>query len=574
MFDQTPLSSAVNAVAGTSISPMNTGERKVLHYIENIFDPDKHPITDLTSYVVPQEGELVFDVDNGIIYRVANVAWQSTLKSTLVPWEFTTTAGAGTTDQDYIFGLRGGPQNGEALLAIDYSVRPNVARVDSTIMRPGAAYGLVYLGSAAVDSNIISAQYDSSLNMVNKQVPTKLAAINGYDNRAVMTTGAFSVTKNEEALPDGTRCWLVFYDIAGEYIPPAQPLMVQHSAYMKDHQVGVKYVTGVELITPWFTNISDPDRIIVPINVALATVEFRAVTHYSDGSTSAPAPVNNGEYSLYGIAEYRPKFPGQTGELTLTKKLADNEQHYIANPGNPNFARKSYTIEAGASKGAYSPKIYTYPQWDATLGGYRLQHFLYDLDRRTFTEVTAFVKYNDKSPAYKPSSYGLSQPLIFNLNLKDVNSTYESVIFIQHTEIILLKDINGPGTRWQVNFSYGKPIYSALVAGVKGTGAATKFNIMNGFDSLPEWLDGMYQSVYPAYDVWNEDKAPIPTHFDLMHEDGRKWRYDIAVAWNKDNAISISMQKGKTWYIDWINKNASGTELQLGQTGITVELIA
>jgi hypothetical protein len=340
---------------------------------------------------------------------------------------------------------------------------------------------------------------------------------------------------------------------------------------MKDHSLGVKYVTGVELISPWFTNTSDKNRVIVPINVTLSSVELRAVVHYSDGSSSEPQAVNSGKFSLHGISEYRPKFPGQTGELVLTYQLSEDEQHYIASPGNPNFEKRSYIIEAGASKGAYSPKIYTYPQWDASLGGYRLQHFLYDLDRKTFTEVTSFVTFNDKSPAYKPASYGLSQALIFNLNLKDVNPSYESVIFIQHTEIVLLKDINGPGTRFQVNYSYGKPTYSSLNVVAKNNGANTLFKVSNGFETQAEWLDGLYKAVYPSYDTWNEDKAPQPTHFDLVHEDGRKWRYDLS-AWNKENLITVAMQKGKTWYINWVNKASSGTELQLGLTAVTVEL--
>lgn len=571
MFDQSPLSNAIAAVAGTSISPLNTGERKNFHYIENVYDPDIHPPSDLTKYVVPQEGELVFDTPNGMIYFVAKVDWQATLKSTLVPWRLQNADEGTTSDQDYIYGLRGGPMAGEALLSIDYSVRPNVARVDATIMRPGAAYAFVYLGSSAVESNIISAQYDQSLNMITKKVPVKLALINEYTNKNIMTTGPFSVTKNDLALPDGTRAWLVFFDEGNNFIPPAQPLMVQHSSYMKDHNVGVKYVTSVELLSPWFTHVSDRDRLIIPVNVQLSAVELRAVTHYSDGSTSEPAAVNGGEYSLYGVNEYRPKFPGQTADVVLVKKLAPNEQHDVAQPGNPDFARHTYTFEAGAAKGAYSPRIFTYPQWDATQNGYRLQHYLYDLDRKTFTDVTAVVTYNDKSPVYKPSAYGLSQSLIFNINLKDVAPTYESVPFVQHTEIVLLKDVNGPGNRWSVNYTYGKPTYTALNVVANNNGVNTTFTIANGQDHIDEWLDVMYWGIYPSYDIFNEDKAPVATHFDLMHEDGRKWRYPIA-AWNQNNAITVAMQKGKTWYINWINKSVSGVELQLGMTGVTVEL--
>lgn len=574
MFDNNPNTSAKGAVPGTSISPYNTGERKNFHYIENIFNPEIHPVEDLHKYVVPQEGEVVFDIPNGVIHRVSHVDWQATLKSTLVPWRMQNVDEGNTTEQDWIFGVRGGPLLGEALLTIDFSIRPNRARVDSTIMRPGAAYAKLYLGNdISENGKVISAQYDQSAspNMISNQVPVKLAEIVDRTNLMIMTTGPFSVTDNELALPDGTRATLVFYDQGGNFIPPAQPVMVQHGAYMRDHQLGTKYVTEVELRSPWFTNANTPEKMLIPINVNLGSIEFRAVVHYSDG-TSEVHPVNSGRFALFGLNEYRPKWPGQAANVTLVYSLAPGEQHYIASPGSPNFKSREYTLEASAVKGAYSPKIYTYPQWDGAINGYRLQHFLYDLDRKTLIDVTAFVKYNDKSPVYRPASYGVAQNLIFNLNLKDVSNTNESVIFIQHTEIVLLKDVNGPGSRWSVNFDISKATYVAKVASARNAGANTTINLTNGFANQAAWLAGMYQAVQPSWDSWNEEKAPAPTHFDFMHEDGRRWRYSVA-DWNKANMISIELQRGKTYFINWINRSSSGVELQLATTGVTVELV-
>ncbi|WP_228493025.1 hypothetical protein, partial [Pseudomonas aeruginosa] len=116
--------------------------------------------------------ELVIDVPNKQFLEVIHVDYQGkTLKSTLVPWEPRTSEDGTTTEQDWIFGLRGGPLLGEALLSVDYSQRPNIARVDSTIMRPGAAYAKLYLGNDASDNGrIISAQYDKSANMISNKV--------------------------------------------------------------------------------------------------------------------------------------------------------------------------------------------------------------------------------------------------------------------------------------------------------------------------------------------------------------------------------------------------------------------
>ena len=573
MFDNTPQSTAVGAVAGTAITTLNSGQRKTVHYIENIFDPDKHPIDDLNKYVVPQENELVFDVDQGMIYRASHVDWQATLKTTLVPWRLVNVDEGNTTEQDWIFGLRGGPLLGEALLSVDYSVRPNVARVDSTIMRPGAAYAKLFLGNdASANGKIISAQYDLSLNLLSNKVPTKLAEIVDRTNESIMTTGAFSVTENEEGLPDGTRAILVFYDEGGNFIPPAQPVMAQHCAYMRDHQVGVKYVTEIKLISPWFTNTSDPDRLMVPINIQLLTVELRAAVYYSDGS-SMIYPVNGTKFSIYGLQEHRPTWPGQATEVTLTYKLDAGEQKYIASPGSPKHESRSYNLQAGDVVGAYSPKIYSYPQWDTATNGYILKHWLFDLSRKTRTDVTAFVKMNDQSPAFRPTTYGVSQPLIFNLNLRDVSSLYESVVFIQHTAITLFKDVNGPDKRWDVSFSNDMPAMGGKTLVVKNNGVNTTFDISQGLTDQTEWFTQLYWSIKPTYDSRNEAKAPLPTHFDLMDDTGRKWRFSVS-DYNKQNPINIQLQKGKTWFISWINKEASGAELQLGLTGLTVELFA
>jgi len=565
MFDKLPNSSTVSgAVAALVANSRNKGERMGPYYLRDIFNPDVHPIDDLHKYVVPLEEELVYDPPGFRTFMVTHVDWQATLRSTMILWH-SEDVGDGTTDQDWIFGPRNGPGLGEALLSIDFSVRPNVARIDSTIMRPGAAYALLFLGDN-IDKDgggkIISAQYSSSGALLKNQVPTVLAAINGYTNANIMTTGQFSVTENEQSLSNGRRCTLCFYDQGGEFIPSAQPVMVQHSAYMRDHRIGIRYIEEVELLSPWFTNIGDPN---------LASIELRAVIHYSDGGVSEPEPVNGGRFTLHGLEEYRPKAPGQTAKVNLTLALDENEQLLIADPGSPNHKSRIYTFQAGAVKGAYSPKIYTYPQWSAVLGGYRLQHFLYDLDRKTFVEVTDQVTIGDTSPPWREKSYGVAQSMVFNLNLKDVAQTYESLTFVQHTEIVLLKDINGPGTRWTVNYAYGKPTYQAGVLVASNNGTSTTFNLTNGAANQAAWLDRLYWKVDPSYDVWDEEIAPTPTHFELVHEDSRRWQFSVA-DWNKNNLFPIEFQKGKTWYINWLYKEADGTTFQLAATGVTVEL--
>jgi len=572
MYGDSPSTSAERAVGATDLALANVGERfqPFMLHIQDIYDPDIHPVEDIKRYVVPKENWLVHDVPNGVILRVAHVDIEATNKSTLVPWNMINGDASQTTEQDWIFGLKGGPMLGEALLSIDYTQRPNVAKVDSTIMRPGAAYAKVYKGNRAEESELISVQYNPQMVITSKTVPCKLAEIVDRTNVSIMTTGSFSVTENEEALPNGSRCYLVFFDEGDNFIPPAQLLRVQHSSYMKDHQLGVKMIDDIELVTPWFTNTTDPELLVVPINVVIPAVELRAIAHYSDGSSSEAMPVNAPPFNLIGLSEYRPTWPGQSGEIILTRALGANEQHSIAEAGNPNFKKRTYRIEAGPVKGAWSPKLYSFPVWDPVISGYSLKHWLYDLDRRYAIDVTEFVTFNQQSQPWRPTAYGISQMLIFNLNLRDVSVLNASITFKQYTSIVLRAPITGSGKRWEVSFTQNAPMFGDKFAQVTNAGINTKFNLTNGFANKAAWLEGMYRGVSPSYNRFDEDKAPDPTHFYMTHPtDGRKWLFSVD-QWNQTNGIGIELQHGQTWLVQWVSRNAAGVELQLACSAVTI----
>lgn len=574
MFNSSPVTNLLTGAApATQPTRLNNGERRSILYIEDMYDPDIHPVSEKENYVVPFENQAIIDVVNGMWYRCIHVDEEGTLKATLVPLVWQNPTDVNVVEQDWLFGMKGGPFIGEALLAIDFSVRPNVARVDSTIMRPGADYALLYRGQTPDGKGrIISAVYNQNGDLITNEIPTPLAEIIDRTNSMIKTTGQFSVTENEEALPNGTQAVLCFYATGGVFIPPAQLVRVQHSAYMKDHRIGIKYIDRIQLISPWFTNSNQPDTLVLPINTPISQIEFRAEKIYNDGSSSGPLPVNGTVFTLHGLSEYRPSYPGQSAEVVLIAELADDERMLLPQPGSPNFARATYAMVAGAVEGAYSPRVFTYPQWNSAINGYDLQHFLYDLDRKAWVDVTEQVTLNDKSPAWRPAAYGSAQSMIFNINLRDVAPTYKSETFIQYTEIVLYRDLNTAGKKWDVSFVFDKPTYGALNLKATNNGAASKANIRNEIWYQKDWIDAMYWGVYPSYNVWDEDKAPEPTHFYLRHPtDGRKWLFPLE-QWSEDLPMPISMQPGTTWYVDWVRRDSTGSELQLATTGVTVTL--
>lgn len=572
MFDSSPISQNTRAAGASSPSVTASGLRKNIHWLGNIWNPDTMPAADFDKYVVPKEGELVWDLqDTVIVWYFVYKVYQNT--SELRRATIFSDEGQTTEDQEAIFGEKGGPLNGEGIMGVDYSVRPNRARIDSTVMRPGAAYALLFAGDNIDPDNggkIISAVYDKSNNMVNNQVPVMLAAINNYTNATVMTTDAFSVTLNADALPNGSRCTLVFFDQGDMVITPSQRIVVQHCSYLRNREKGIRYILDIELVSAWFTDANDPDKMILPITTPITGIEFRAIVHYSNGD-KAELSVNGNKFQLIGLDEYRPSYPGQTAELSLVYTLSDDEQYYIAQPGQSGRKTRVYQIMAGAAQGAYAPKIYTYPIWDSKASQWSLRHFMYDLDRKAYVEVTDLVTLNESSPPFKPKSYNTLQDLTFNLILKQVSPEYNATIYKQDTSIVLYKDVNGPDKRWGVQYAQDKPIYDALFAKTTNAGATTKVNLTNGYTKFDDWLQTLYWSVVPSFDTFNEEKAPTPNIVYVMLQDGKRFPLSLT-DWNKDLTIGAAQGKGQTLLLCWAQKDANGSEKQLAMTGVTVDL--
>lgn len=571
MFDTNPLTANVLAAGANIPSGMAAGYRNNVNWIGDIWDPDTMPASDFEKYIVPRERSLVWQLEGEVLvwYYVYKV-YQN--KSELRPVQLFVSDGGTTEDQDVIFGEKGGPLNGEGIMGVDYSQRPNRASIDSTVMRPGAAYALLFLGDKIDPDNggeIISAIYDKSANMTTDQIPVGLAAINNYTNKEIKWTLPFSVTKNADALPNGTRCTLVFFDQGDVAITPSQRITVQHCSYLRNREKGIRYITDIELISPWFTDSGDPDKLILPITTPLVGIEFRALVHYSNGD-SVEHTVNGGKFTMQGIEEYRPNYPGDSAEIVLIYKLSEDEQFYLAQPGQDGRKTRVYLITAGNVEGAYAPKLYTWPVWEAQGSRWGIRQFMYTLERKTFVDVTDIAVLNESSPPFKPNSYNSVQDLTFNINLKDVSPEYNPTIFKQQTSLVLYKDINGPGKRWGVQYAANKPMYDSLPARVTNNGAQTKVNLTNGFTKYEDWLNALYTAVVPMYDLWNEEKAPEPNAFYVMLPDGTRYP-QTTLNWNQDITIPTQLTKGHTIFICWVQRDGSGNEKQLAMTGVYVD---
>lgn len=575
-FDGQALSpSSAAIVPANEINVRNDGDRKRVLYLDQIYDPDIHPVEDMAKYVIPLEREIVINEEGHQLLVVTHVDKYNTWKSTFA--DYFLIAEKDSSDYNLFPQHEYGFLQGELALMIDFSVRPAVARVDANAVAPNAAYAMLYKGSIIGEKGeIISATY-SNQDLVNNQIGVSPVVYDNLQNNVVMGCNSFSVTQNEAALPNGTRCMLVFYDQAGNPIPPAYPVVVQHCAYLRDHQLDVRYITSIELLAPWFTNSTKPNTMFIPVNLPLSSVEFRALVRYSDGTT-LEQPVNsfNGDngFRLDGINQYKPTTPGQISDaVVLSYFFSEGEQASIAQPGAPRHMSNVYEIVAVPAQGAYSPRIYTYPYWDNAVG-YKLQHWLTDLDRKYCRNVTDKVTLNETSPVFQGKLYGQEQPMVFNLNMRDVSAIYEPWAFIQYTTITLFNPPSAVGRKWNVRHDYNSPGFPNMVVEFwtqVGGGNPGRFA---GYSTVDEFLEAGYWAFDPMYDPRTEVKAPTPTHFDLVREDGTFTSAIPIAAFNQLPISSIALSTGTTLYIRWVLRDDDGNELQLGVSAAICNEIA
>lgn len=571
IFDNYPKPASVGTVVpGNAPSRPNEYSFYRDWYIQQIYDPDLHDVEDIWSkYVVPYEGELVKDTKNKKLYIVSNVD-VSTYKATLVPFSYENTEGE---NDDYpLFPKHEyGMLQGELPLLLDYSVSPPVATVTNVAYVANASYALLYEGSTILDGQKpISATYANQDYVTDKiTVKTVMPAGWNVENDVLKCTDVFSVILPKETLKNGTRCTLVYYDENKNPIAPTYSLMVQHSEYLRDHRLSRKFIKNIELLSPWFTNTTDPNTLYIPVNIPLISVEFRAQVHYSDGTTDVQA-VNGYDgisgFTLHGINRFKPTSPNQKGSLVLTYFFKEGEEAYLTQPGEPNHISEIYTIVGVASDGAYSPRIYTYPYWD-TKSGWKLKHYLSDLTRQFVTDVTSYVRLNQRSPAFSGNAYGVEQTLTFNLTLSDVNPIYENWTFTQDCNVTLYNEGTSTLRKWGVRGSTKEAEFENLeVLYVPNTSGGQKAKFNGTFSTTADFLKRAYTAINPPIDPMREEKAYTPTHMTIYRLNGSYVTVTVDT-YNNLGLTDWTVVNAEPFFIAWVYRDATGKELQLGVSG-------
>lgn len=520
-----------------------------------------------TKRYVPNVKDLVLDQSFFVWYEVISideVTYLSTLK------EIDTRDLSGDfSDTDMLLGVGPGTQSDTYRVYLDKSVTPYVLAIDARLRVAGTMCTSckIFKGSnLSNEANVISKLYDASNNFLGTTIPLELVAMSG-NNTAIKTV---KVCNTSEDLQDGEVVTAVFYSEAGHVVSKRQ-LLVENTAFIRSTDDSVKYIIDISIKSP-FINQQDPLLIEYPINVPLSGLFLTGVIHYSDGTTEE-IPIDGTKFKVFGFDNFVSTIVGQKLDIVLKYTLAENEISYNVTVAADRFITKSYKAIVSKADGAYTMKLFGYPNWIDGINGYRMEWFIHNLDRNLSKRVTPYVRINENTQVFDPLLFGSRQRLSVSLNLQDISGVYKYYIHTQSIDVTLLTGGGSEGTNWMVGFD---PTQNPQF----GVGNKGSFEFINqdlkkirldlGLTDYNEWLNRLYYTTKPLVNPYNEADALIPTHFRI-NVNNEITEFPVS-QWNQLFTTSANIWHGMTVFVEFI-KRTNNNDLLLAVAGIPVKQV-
>lgn len=513
---------------------------------------------------IPNVNDYVIDYATDERYIVTDLDI-TTLIPVLKP--IPTTQVATLSDIDVLLGVGPGTQSDTYRVYIDQSVIPHTLAVDARLKVNGSLVttAKIFQGSElSSNEQVISAFYDQNGIMLGQSIPLETVQVPNGVNYAVKSVPVCYTTQD---LVDGEIVTIVFYSTDGHVVSKRQ-LLVENTAFIPTSDSGVKYVTDITLESP-FLSSADQTLLQYPINIPVAGLNLMGRVHYSDGS-SVLMPVDGTKFAIYGLNNYVASIVGQTIPLVLRYNLSPGEVAYGASVASQKFLTANYKATTLTEDGAYSVKLFGFPVWIDAVNGYRLEWWLYNLDRQTVFHVTPYVKINDNTAGFNPTAYGIVQNLSVSVNLNDVSPTYASYIHTQTVTFTLIQAGNLTGTNWTVGFSPGQnpPFgFNNFASTTFVNQNLTTVNLGMNASTQSDWLNRIYALTQPLYDPQKETAAPTPDTFAIV-TDNNTYEFPIT-DWNTTLSLSETITPFSTMFIRFYQRTVDN-DLQLAIAGLPV----
>lgn len=553
----------------TVIMDPNRGYRE--WHISEIYSPG-NPSSN--GQYVPNVDDAVRDWTQGVL-RVTSVDYTSGI-SILKKWTEPSDPGQ-VTEDDILLGAGPGTQSESYRLYLDQSVFPYSLSCDARLHFYGTAVSSVkiFLGTDISDNgDVISGYYDSAGNLLGDNIPVEPVAM--FQNGVVIPGNAAAsyniavkspkVGHTTRKMNDGDVATVVAYNDAGQAVSQSK-LLVKNTSFVRQTDKSIKYVSSIAVESA-FLLASDPHVIEYPINMPVDNLGLMGVVTYSDGS-QLRMPVDGTKFQMAGLRNYVATIQGQTVDLMLSYQLSPFESAYLHTPSPNGRINVGYQARTKESDGAYSVKLFAYPIWVDQLSGYRLEYYLYNLDRQQVYRVTNLVTNAVNSATFDPLLYSVKQRINVGVNMNEVDPLFDDWRHTQPIEITLLRPGNlNTGDNWTVGFTPGQtPPYGINVRALSTfiNVGNSKLDLSCGAETLEEWLDLVYYPTQPLYDARTETGPLLPNFMVVV---SGNHRVELPIGdWNTEITVEAAPAEGKLVFIEFLRKTANN-DLQLAAAGL------
>lgn len=516
---------------------------------------------------VPKVKDYVIDVDQYITYIVDSLDLVTLIpvlrqiKPSGMVFEL--------SDEDILFGVGPGTPSDTYRVYFNDRVIPHVLAVDQRLKVQGSqsSYAKIYRGVDISDpTKVIGRVYDQNGNYISDNIPLEVAAIETHTNHSIRNVSVCHTSTN---LTNGEVVTVVVYNNLGIVVSKRQ-CVVESTGFVRTAQSAIKYISGISLDSPFMSQTS-PNLIEFPLNVPTQSLGLVGITHYSDGSSSPPLPVDGTKFKISGLDQYVSTQEGQRLNLVLHYNLGPGEATFANTSVDNKTIHESYQLITTQVDGSYSVKLFGYPTWVNSISGYKMEWWLYNLERNQVFNVTGLVTFSDNTGPFEPTTYGVLQRKTVRINLRDVSAAYKPYIHTQTIDIYLKRSAGDDLTLWNVGLEGGTSVLygeNLKAKCVRVTGNNWTLKIDSGFTNQQDWLNNVYWKTYPLYNPNKEMEAPTPNYFAISI-DGIDHEFPIS-DWNQVlNITNSGVNNDKTLYVKFF-KRMPTNDIQLTVSGLTM----